>query len=76
MKKIIILIISMVLYSNIIFAKEMNILLEKNYKITKSELVKLKSVAYKIFTLQKGRNIYICAIEIYAGIEAEGCVLP
>ena len=53
MKKIIILIISMVLYSNIIFAKEMNELLEKNYKITKSELVKLKSVAYKILRFKK-----------------------
>ena len=42
----------------------MNKLLEQNYKIIKTELVKFDMEAHKIFTLQYGKIIYICSVEI------------
>ena len=63
MKKII-LIILIIFGSSSLHASEMNKLLEQNYKIIKTELIKFDEVAHKIFTLKNGKNIFICSVQI------------
>ena len=77
MKKIILTILVM-LYSSSLYASEMNKLLEQNYKIIKTELVKFNKDAYKVFTLKNGKNIYICSVEIeyIGGVGKSECTKP
>tara|TARA_A100001015_G_C14431470_1_gene496876 strand:- start:175 stop:408 length:234 start_codon:yes stop_codon:yes gene_type:complete len=63
MKKII-LIILIIFGSSSLYASEMNKLLEQNYKIIKTELIKFDEEAQKIFTLKNGKNIFICSVVI------------
>ena len=63
MKKII-LIILIIFGSSSLYASEMNKLLEQNYKIIKTELIKFDEEALKIFTLKNGKNIFICSVVI------------
>ena len=76
MKKIILTILVMFCSSSL-YASEMNKLLEQNYKIIKTELVKFENDAHKIFTLKNGKNIYICSV-IISDIELEysECLKP
>ena len=77
MKKIILTILVM-LCSSSLYASEMNKLLEQNYKIIKTELVKFDKYSYKVFTLKNGKNIYICSVEIeyIGGVGASECTKP
>jgi hypothetical protein len=76
MKKIILTILVM-LCSSSLYASEMNKLLEQNYKIIKTELVKFENDAHKIFTLKNGKNIYICSVIISdIGLEYSECLKP
>jgi len=77
MKKII-LIILIIFGSSSLYASEMNKLLEQNYKIIKTELVKFNRDAYKIFTLKSGKNIYICSVGIdhIGGLSSSECKKP
>ena len=77
MKKIILSILIM-FYSSSLYASEMNELLEQNFKIIKTELVKFNKDAYKIFTLKNGKNIYICSVEIeyIGGLGSSECKKP
>ena len=76
MKKIILTILVM-LCSSSLYASEMNKLLEQNYKIIKTELVKFENDAHKIFTLKNGKNIYICSVVISdIGLEYSECLKP
>ena len=56
----------------------MNSLLEQNYKIIKTELVKFNRDAYKIFTLKYSNNIYICSVHIehMGGLRGSECIKP
>ena len=56
----------------------MNSLLEQNYKIIKTELVKFNKDAYKIFTLKYSKNIYICSVQIdhIGGLRSSECIKP
>ena len=64
--------------SSSLYASEMNKLLEQNYKIIKTELVKFDKYSYKVFTLKNGKNIYICSVEIeyIGGVGASECTKP
>ena len=64
MKKLSLYIFLGLMFCNVGFAETMNELLDDNYKITKKELVKFDTYAYKIFTLKKGNNIKVCSIGI------------
>ena len=64
MKKLSLYIFLVLMWCNVGFAETMNELLDDNYKITKEELVKFDTYAYKIFTLKKGNNIKVCSIGI------------
>ena len=76
MKKIILIILIM-FSSSSLYASEMNKLLEQNYKIIKTELVKFENDAHKIFTLKNGKNIYICSVIISdIGLEYSECLKP
>ena len=77
MKKIILTIL-IFFGSNSLYASEMNKLLEQNYKIIKTELVKFDMEAHKIFTLQQGKNIYVCSVEIedIGGVGGSICRKP
>lgn len=77
MRKIILLIF-IIFSSNSLFASEMNSLLEQNYKIIKTELVKFNRDAYKIFTLKYSNNIYICSVHIehMGGLRGSECIKP
>ena len=77
MKKIILPILIM-FYSSSLYASEMNRLLEQNFKIIKTELVKFNKDAYKIFTLKNGKSIYICSVEIehIGGLGRSECIKP
>ena len=77
MKKIILTILVM-FYSSSLYASEMNNLLDQNYKIIKTELVKFNKDAYKVFTLKNGKNIYICSVEIerIGGVGRSECTKP
>ena len=77
MKKIILTIL-IIFCSNSLFASEINKLLDQNYKIIKTELVKFNKDAYKIFTLKNGKNIYICSVEIeyIGGLGSSECKKP
>lgn len=77
MKKIILSILIM-FYSSSLYASEMNRLLEQNFKIIKTELVKFNKDAYKIFTLKNGKSIYICSVKIeyIGGLGRSECIKP
>ena len=77
MKKIILTILVMFCSSSL-YASEMNNLLEQNYKIIKTELVKFDRYSFKVFTLKNGKNIYICSVEIeyIGGVGASECTKP
>ena len=76
MKKIILTTLIMFCSSSL-YASEMNKLLEQNYKIIKTELVKFENDAHKIFTLKNGKNIYICSVIISdIGLEYSECLKP
>ena len=77
MKKIILTIL-IFFGSSSLYASEMNKLLEQNYKIIKTELVKFDMEAHKIFTLQQGKNIYVCSVEIsdIGGVSGSVCRKP
>ena len=66
------------MWCNVGFAETMNELLDDNYKITKKELVKFDTYAYKIFTLKKGRNVIVCSVSIYStGVRTTSrCMTP
>ena len=70
--------ILIILFPGSLFASEMNNLLEQNYKITRTELVKFETEAYKIFTLRKGSNIFICSLQIedLTGLGISECEKP
>ena len=63
MKKII-LIILIIFGSSSLYASEMNKLLEQNFKIIKTEIIKFDVEAQKIFTLKNGKNVFICSVQI------------
>ena len=63
MKKIILTIL-IIFGSSSLFASEMNNLLEQNYKIIKTDLIKFDEEAQKILNLKNGKNIYICSVQI------------
>jgi len=77
MKKII-LTIFIIFASSSLFASEMNELLNQNYKIIKTELVKFDQHAQKIFTLKNGKNIFICSVQIedIGGLIGSECIKP
>ena len=77
MKKII-LIILIIFGSSSLYASEMNKLLEQNYKIIKTELIKFDEEAQKIFTLKNGKNIFICSvlIEDIGMLGGSECIKP
>ena len=77
MKKII-LTIFIIFASSSLFASEMNELLNQNYKIIKTELVKFDQDAQKIFTLKNGKNIFVCSgqIEDIGGLIGSECIKP
>ena len=77
MKKII-LIIFITFGSSYLYASEMNKLLEQNYKIIKTELIKFNQDAQKIFTLKNGKNIFICSVQIedIGGLIGSECIKP
>ena len=77
MKKIILSILIM-FYSSSLYASEMNRLLEQNFKIIKTELVKFNKDAYKIFPLKNGKSIYICSVKIeyIGGLGRSECIKP
>tara|TARA_B100000886_G_scaffold38080_1_gene23635 strand:+ start:6283 stop:6516 length:234 start_codon:yes stop_codon:yes gene_type:complete len=77
MKKII-LIIFIIFGSSSLYASEMNKLLEQNYKIIKTELIKFNQDAQKIFTLKNGKNIFICSVQIedIGGLIRSECIKP
>ena len=56
----------------------MNNLLEQNFKIIKTELVKFNRDAYKIFTLKNGKNIFICSVQIedIGSLIGSECIKP
>ena len=64
--------------SSSLYASEMNIFLDQNYKVIKTELVKFDRYAYKVFTLKNGKNIYICSVEIerIGGVGRSECTKP
>jgi len=65
MKKLLGILILGLLWCNVGFAETMNELLDDNYKITKEELVKFDTYAYKIFTLKKGNNYFGIGFDIH-----------
>ena len=77
MKKIILTILVM-FYSSSLYASEMNNLLEQNYKIIKTELIKFDQDAQKIFTLKNGKNIFVCLVQIedIGGLIGSECIRP
>ena len=77
MKKII-LTIFIIFASSSLFASEMNELLDQNYKIIKTELVKFDQDAQKIFTLKNGKNIFVCLVQIedIGGLIGSECIRP
>ena len=79
MKKLFLYVFLVLMFCNVGFAETMNELLDDNYKITKEELVKFDTYAYKIFTLKKGNNIKVCSIQIrkMGGISSTSkCMTP
>ena len=77
MKKIILTII-IIFFSSYLYASEMNEILDQNYKIIKTELIKFNQDAYKIFTLKNGKNIFICSVHIenIGGLMGSECIKP
>jgi hypothetical protein len=77
MKKII-LSIFIIFGSSSLYASEMNELLDQNYKIIKTEIIKFNQDAQKIFTLQNGKNIFICSVHIedIGGLMGSECIKP
>ena len=77
MKKII-LSIFIIFGSSSLYASEMNELLDQNYKIIKTEIIKFDQDAQKIFTLQNGKNIFICSVQIedMGGLISSECIKP
>ena len=77
MKKIILTILVMFCSSSL-YASEMNKLLEQNYKVIKTELVKFDRYSFKVFTLKNSKNIYICSVEIerIGGVGRSECTKP
>ena len=65
-------------YSSSLYASEMNNLLEQNYKIIKTELIKFDQDAQKIFTLKNGKNIFVCLVQIedIGGLIGSECIRP
>ena len=78
MKKVLILLSIIVLWSSSIYASEMNSLLEQNFKIVKVETIKFERKAYKVFTLKNGKNIYLCLTQIdrIGGFDRTECIKP
>ena len=77
MKKIILSILIMFCSSSL-YGSEMNNLLEQNYKIIKTELIKFDQDAQKIFTLKNGKNIFVCSVQIedIGGLIGSECIRP
>ena len=63
MKKIILTIL-IIFGSSSLFASEMNNLLEQNYKIIKTDLIKFDEKLKRFLLLKNGKNIYICSVQI------------
>ena len=65
-------------YSSSLYASEMNNLLEQNYKIIKTELIKFDQDAQIIFTLKNGKNIFVCLVQIedIGGLIGSECIKP
>ncbi len=78
MKRRLIVLGILALWSSSLFASEMNDLLEKNFKIIKTEIVKFERKALKLFTLKNGKNIYLCLSEIDRryGFDDTECIKP
>ena len=77
MKKIFVLLLTFSMWSSPLYASKMNDLLEQNFKIVKTEIVKFERVAVKIFTLKKYKTIYICSQEIRVyGLRDSECNKP
>ncbi len=77
MKKIFVLLLTFSMWSSPLYASKMNDLLEQNFKIVKTEIVKFERAAVKIFTLKKYKTIYICSQEIRVyGLRDSECNKP
>ena len=77
MKKIFVLLLTFSMWSSPLYASKMNDLLEQNFKIVKTEIVKFERGAVKIFTLKKYKTIYICYQEIRVyGLSGSECNKP
>ena len=77
MKKIIITIL-IIFGTSSLYASEMNELLDQNYKIIKTEIIKFNRDAHKIFTLKNGKNIFICSVKLedMNGLIGSECIKP
>ena len=77
MKKIIITIL-IIFGTSSLYASEMNELLDQNYKIIKTEIIKFDQDAQKIFTLKNGKNLFICSVQIedIDGLIGSECIKP
>jgi len=64
MKKLLGIVVLSLLWCNVGFAETMNKILDDGYKITKEELVKFDTRAFKTFTLKKKQNIKVCTVKI------------
>ena len=80
MKKPLAAIVLGLLFSGNVYAERitMNELLENKYTIKKQEMIKFERGALKIFTLEKGRKIMICSVELdQYGIDSSSeCMAP
>ena len=80
MKKSLAAIVLGLLFSGNVYAERitMNELLENKYTIKKQEMIKFERGALKIFTLEKGRKIMICTVELdQFGIDSSSeCMAP
>jgi len=80
MKKSLAAIVLGLLFSGNVYAERitMNELLENKYTIKKQEMIKFERGALKIFTLEKGRKIMICTVELdQYGIDSSSeCMAP
>ena len=80
MKKSLAAIVLGLLFSGNVYAERitMNELLENKYTIKKQEMIKFERGALKIFTLEKGRKIMICTVQIdlYGINSSSRCMAP
>ena len=80
MKKILAIMFLGLLFSGNAYAERVTIneLLENKYTIKKQEMIKFERGALKIFTLEKGRKIMICTVELdQFGIDSSSvCMAP